>query len=273
MYDEVTNSVGVVVPYFRNPDAWRRSKRALDAQGVDQELIFVRDNSEDNVLYTAAINEGLTRFALQDRLPFVMALTQDAVLHAGALRSMVNVMQENPTVGIVAPVSLDRSGRVRWCGGSDALPWGRHFTTSRDRLPNAPYTTLWANGACLLIRSRLVTDIGLMDDSMRFVFSDIDYSFRARQHGWEVVVCPFAFVEHELAGSSSAAPPWLQIIKLQDQIRFAEKWAFGEDYPRLAREAQRMSADRARELCLKARAQIDALLQSGAMDPPGSPVT
>ena len=255
-------ALGVVVPFFKNPTAWARARCALEAEGVDPARIFVRDNSVDNVFYTATINEGLVRFADDPSSEFVLALTQDAVIQPGATRAMLSDMRDNPTVGLVAPVSLDSAGGVKWCGGSDSLPWGRHFTAPLDQLPKAPYPTLWVNGACVLIRTAMVRDIGPLDDSMRFIFSDVDYSFRARERGWGVVVCPFAFIEHELAGSSAAAPAWLQIVKLEDQIRFAEKWALGsarESYIRLSREARRMPPDRIRALCEESRAQIARL--------------
>jgi len=206
--------VGIVIPYFRAARALQFTMAALRSQGVPDDHVFIRDNSVDNVLFTAAV---------------------------------------------CAPVSLDRLGAVKWCGGSDALPWGRHFTTQRERLPKAPYETLWANGACMLIRLSALRAVGLFDPTMRFVFSDVDFSFRLRLRDWTVVVCPQAFIEHELAGSSSSAPSWLQIIKLEDQIRFAEKWGLSEHYPRLAREAERMPPERVRELCNAAKRQIEDL--------------
>lgn len=259
-------SMGVVVPYYRNPAGWRRTREALAQQGVDASRIFVRDNSVDNVFYTAAVNEGLSLFCADNACAYVLILTQDAVLQAGSLSAMLDVMQANPGVGLVAPISADLTGRVTWCGGSDVLPWGRHFTTARDRLPRAPYPTDWVNGACVLARAAMIRELGLLDATMRFVFSDVDYSFRARLSGWGVVVCPFAFIEHELAGSSASAPNWLQIVKLQDQIRFAEKWGLSEDYARLAREAPRMPPEQIRALCLEAQRQI-ALLERAEAKP------
>jgi GT2 family glycosyltransferase len=264
--ESALQSIGVVVPYYRNPEGWRRTREALEQQGVDASRIFVRDNSIDNVFYTAAVNEGLRLFSEKNDCDYVLILTQDAVLHSGSLAAMLKVMRANPVVGLVAPVSADSTGRVTWCGGSDALPWGRHFTTARDRLPRAPYPTDWVNGACVLVRKAMVRTLGLLDETMRFVFSDVDYSFRARLDGWGVVVCPFAFIEHELAGSSATAPNWLQIVKLQDQIRFAKKWGLSEHYARLAREAPRMPPEKIRALCAESRRQI-VMLESAATTP------
>lgn len=263
MVDQIAVSevqrVGVVIPYFRAARALQFTMAALRSQGVPDDHVFIRDNSVDNVLFTAAANEGFERWLAAGRHEFALLLNHDAVLAPGSLGAMIRVMDANPRAGLCAPVSLDRLGAVKWCGGSDALPWGRHFTTQRERLPKAPYETLWANGACMLIRLSALRAVGLFDPTMRFVFSDVDFSFRLRLRDWTVVVCPQAFIEHELAGSSSSAPSWLQIIKLEDQIRFAEKWGLSEHYPRLAREAERMPPERVRELCNAAKRQIEEL--------------
>lgn len=250
---------GVVIPHYRATEALRRTLAALHAEGCLESDIFVRENSVDNVLFTRAANEGFERWLKVARHEFALLLNHDARLFPGAIAAMMAVLDANPKAGLCAPVSVNREGAVKWCGGSDALPWGRHFTTTRDNLPAVPYETLWANGACMLIRLQALREIGLFDESMQFVFSDVDFSYRLRLRGWGVVVCPQALVEHELSGSSSSAPAWLQIVKLQDQIRFAEKWGLSDHYQRLAREAQRMPPERVRELIAAAQRQIARL--------------
>jgi len=251
--------IGAVIPYYRAPQALERTLAALRAAGCQEPDIFVRDNSVDNVLFTVAANEGFAHWLSAGAHEFALLLNHDAELSRDALDCMLAVMDAHPRAGVCAPVSLDRQGAVKWCGGSDSLPWGRHFTTARAQLPAAPYDTRWANGACLLIRLQTLREVGLFDATMRFVFSDVDFSYRARLQGWRVLVCPQAFLQHELSGSSAAAPLWLQIVKLQDQIRFAEKWGESAEYSALAREAERMPPQRIRELCAVSRAQIRQL--------------
>ena len=86
----------------------------------------------------------------------------------------------------------------------------------------------------------MIREIGLLDPNMRFVCSDADYSFTARARGWRCIVVPNAFVQHEPAGSQSLTP-WIDKLKLEDQLYFADKWLTGDLYRRLAMEGPRLS--------------------------------
>ena len=257
-------SVGVVIPHFRAPAALEKCIACLEAQEGVAVRIFVRDNSADNVLYTRAVNEGLRRFCFGGEHDFALALNQDAFLRADALREMVAAMEAAPAAGICTPVSLTADGKVNWCGGADAYPLGKHLVTTPERLPQAPYESHWANGACMLLRTAMVREIGLLDENMRFICSDSDYSFTARSRGWKVLIVPGAFVQHAPAGTGGGAGHALNKVMLQDQLYFAEKWLSGDLYRRLAFEGARLPPSEVEESVALIRRQIRQLTDLGA---------
>ena len=228
--------IAIVIPYFRAPEALRLNLECLSKQAGVSVNIFVRDNSEDNILFTRAVNEGLRRYCFSGEHDYVLVLNQDAYLRPGCLQELLSAMESAPTAGICAPISISEDEEVNWCGGADAYPWGRHLTVDINTLPEAPYESHWANGACVLLKVAMVREIGLMDENMRFICSDSDYSFTARSRGWKVLVAPRAFVQHSLSGSAAVANPSLNRIKLQDQLYFSEKWLNGDLYRKLAFE-------------------------------------
>jgi GT2 family glycosyltransferase len=87
----------------------------------------------------------------------------------------------------------------------------------------------------------MLREIGLLDESMKFICSDADISFTARSRGWQCLVVPSAFVEHELGGSASLTNEWLNKIKLEDQLYFSQKWLTGELYRGLAAEGPQLT--------------------------------
>lgn len=108
-------------------------------------------------------------------------------------------------------------------GGSfEAFPFGRH-----QSLPLGAYTddfdTYWANGACMLLRVKMIREIGFLDKNMRFICSDSDYSFTARSRGWKVRVVHQAHVYHSAGSSGSGTSTFINKIKNQDAIYFAKK--------------------------------------------------
>ena len=222
--------VGVVIPHYKAPDALQITIAHLKKQRGIQTEIFVRDNSEDNILFTRAVNEGLRKFAYTDVYDYVLVLNQDANLHEECLQQLANAMNQNPQTGICAPIALSQDKSVNWAGSAEAFPWGRHVGYNLTQLPKVPFETYWINGACMLLRTAMLREIGLMDENMKFICSDADISFTARARGWQCRVVPSGFVEHELGGSASTTNTWLNKIKLEDQLYFARKWLTGDLY-------------------------------------------
>ncbi|MCL5446445.1 MAG: glycosyltransferase family 2 protein [Actinobacteria bacterium] len=69
--------------------------------------------------------------------------------------------------------------------------------------------TSWALGACMMIRTSVMTGIGGFDDKSFFLYcEDVDLSWRARLHGWRVVHQPHAKIFHDkhLTGDGMFVP-------------------------------------------------------------------
>jgi GT2 family glycosyltransferase len=233
--------IPVIIPFFKNHDALNKAKQFLDLQTVPTE-VFIRDNSIDNILYTKAINEGLRLFCFNNSNDYVLIINQDAYLSSNCLEMLVKTLEDNPTCGIVTPVAFDTNGKNTWYGGLDAFPYGRHrILSENEEIALEPFQTPWANGACFLLRTAMVRDIGVFDENMKFICSDADYSFTARSRGWDILVCPTAKIEHSFSSSASAQYDLLNKIKIADQIYFAGKWLSGDIYKKLAYEGSKLT--------------------------------
>lgn len=253
--------VAVVIPHFRAPHALDVAIAHLSAQSGVELDIYVHDNSENNILFTKAVNIGLRRFAFSDAYDFVLVLNHDANLHPECVLQLLNTMQQNPRVGICAPVALSSDKSVNWAGSGEAFPWGRHISYDLTNLPRTPFETYWINGACMLLRTAMIREIGLLDENMRFICSDGDYSFTARTRGWKCIVAPNAFVEHELAGSFDTQNEWLNKVKLEDQLYFARKWITGDLYKQLSLEGSKLTDENVRAVLQETQRQIALLAQ------------
>jgi GT2 family glycosyltransferase len=239
----IYKTVGVVIPHFKAHEALKVAIAHLKNQRGIQVDIFVRDNSEDNILFTKAVNEGLRKFVYSDAYDYVLILNQDANLRDECLQQLVHAMSQHPQAGICAPIALSLDKSVNWAGSAEAFPWGRHVAYNLTQLPKQPFETYWVNGACMLMRTAMLREIGLFDEGMQFICSDADISFTARSRGWKCLVVSSAFVEHDLGGSASTTIDWLNKIKLQDQLYFARKWVSGDMYRELSLEGPKLTPD------------------------------
>lgn len=237
--------IPAIIPFYKDRAALERSVACLrQSRGVQTE-VFIRDNTDDNILFTAAVNEGLLRYAFDAGYDYTAVVNQDLYLEADALQTLAGFMDAVPQCGIACPMqlSLSNPARVTWAGSLHSFPTGRHRVGDRQSFRDAEETP-WANGACMLLRNRMVKEIGLLDPNMRFVCSDVDYSFTARARRWKVFVVPAALAHHDFGASDrkhrSAS---IDLVKAQDFAYFAEKWITGRLFRTLEFDAGAVTDD------------------------------
>lgn len=267
------SAVPIVIPFYKAHDKLRKCLAAIDAQSYAGCEPFVRDNTHDNILYTAAVNEGLAKFCYLPEICYVMVLNQDANMHPECVRHLVDFMQAHPECGIACPLqyaAVSGGKVVTWGGSLQAFPSGAHRC---DPLASyiAPFETYWANGACMMIRTQAVREAGLFDKNMRFICSDADFSFTARARGWKVFVVPKALAEHSLGASGTASNPEIELVKCRDAVYFAQKWLSGDLYRRLSFEGAGLTGGGVRQELVKLKRAVQMMeRQLGAPPAAGS---
>lgn len=235
--------IPVIIPYYKDEGQLARCISHIEAQTVPVE-IFVRDNSRDNVYFTAAVNEGIRKY-LDAPCEYMLVLNQDMYLEHTATEQMVAFMDSHPRCGIGAPLQLD-SGNPRYvifAGGGDAFPAGEHRQGPLDMFTEDEPIS-WANGACMILRKEMVRDIGLLDENFVFIGSDSDYSFTARSRGWQVWTIAGARGIHEQGASAITMDQNIELLKVKDMIHFGRKWLTGGLYQSLSHEGATLTAER-----------------------------
>ena len=231
------NTIPILIPHFRAEEKLKKCIAHIEAQNYQPVEIFVRDNSEDNILFTAAINEGLYKFAFRDDVDYVLVLNQDAYLGADTLEKLVQCMQKNPDCGIACPIQLNDDNSVNWGGSRQVFPFGVHQCDPISSYQD-DFETFWSNGAAMLIRTKLVKEIGVFDKNMRFICSDSDYAFTARTRGWKVMVAAQARVRHATGESGASNNEFINQIKREDAAYFYKKWLSYDIFKDLAFEGK-----------------------------------
>jgi GT2 family glycosyltransferase len=276
--------IPVIIPFYKEHEKLRKCQAAIAAQTQPGCEAFVRDNTHDNILYTAAVNEGLAKYCYREDVRYVIVLNQDAYMHKDCVRHLVEFMDAHPECGIACPIqyaqtkppsrwgglgsalSFEETRVVTWGGSMRAFPFGVHGVDAIGSYKE-PFETHWANGACMMIRAQTVRECGLFDRNMRFVCSDSDFSFTARARGWKVFGVPKALCEHSLGASHETSNLDLQLVKARDGIYFAEKWLSGGVYRRLAWEGPDLPAGEVRQWLARLRYQARKVERSLGRSP------
>jgi GT2 family glycosyltransferase len=236
----LTSKVPIIIPFYKAREELERCLAHLQRQTYPGIEVFVRDNSEDNIYFTAAVNEGLRRFIMDPAVRYIGVLNQDAYLEPRAIEVLVDFLERHTDAGVACPLQLNAAGKVSWGGSLRAFPTGAHRHDPAESY-RAPEETPWANGAAMLIRTDTLREVGLFDANMRFMCSDADFSFTVRSRGWKVFLVPEARCEHTLHGSSITNNLELEAVKLRDVLYFSRKWVSGDLYRALAYEGPQLT--------------------------------
>lgn len=239
--------VSIIVPVFNNFETTFACLAHIhkNTLGVSYELILADDASTDDLTTLSQPIQGMrvlqsdqnlgflgncNRAAEQARGDFLLFLNNDAYVQPGWLKSLLEVIENDPTVGIVGPKFLAMNGLISEAGGivwNDGSAWnyGRNGAAGRPEY-NYRKEVDFMSGACLLIRKPLWDSLGGFDDRYSpAYYEDVDIAFSARQQGFRVVYQPEAEVYHD-EGSSSGTDlnSGVKQNQVKNQQVFFQKW-------------------------------------------------
>jgi GT2 family glycosyltransferase len=155
---------------------------------------------------------------------YVLLLNNDTIVPAGALDGLVDYLEAHDDVGVVGPKlllpdgSLDLACRrsfptpevafYRMVGLSWLFPrsqrFGRYNLTYLD--PDEETEVDAVVGACMLLRTGVIREAGLLDEQFFMYGEDLDWAYRIKQYGWRIVYHPRVHIWHYKRASSSRRP-------------------------------------------------------------------
>lgn len=215
-------------------------KSVLAQEGVGFEVIVVDNASSDesaamvardfpqvtlisndkNVGFSRAHNQALK--AAKGR--YIMLVNPDTLLEErDTLLKVVTFADENPNVGIIGPRIENPNGSLQFsarrfptlgAGLFRRTPLGKLFPNNRfvksyimaDWKHDEVRDVDWVSGAALIILRKVIDDIGPLDPGYFMYCEDVDWAYRAKQHGWQVCYYPLAKVKHRIGSASDQAP-------------------------------------------------------------------
>jgi GT2 family glycosyltransferase len=179
---------------------------------------------------------------------YIMLLNNDTVVPAGALDGLVDYLEAQPEVGVVGPKlalsdgSLDLACRrsfptpevafYRLVGLAALFPrsprFGRYNMTYLDDSITTEVDAVV--GACMLLRTSVVREVGLLDETFFMYGEDLDWAYRIKQYGWRIVYYPAVRVLHyKRAASTRRAIP--SIRAFYDAMRIFHRKHFAATTP------------------------------------------
>jgi N-acetylglucosaminyl-diphospho-decaprenol L-rhamnosyltransferase len=161
----------------------------------------------ENVGFGRGCNQGI-EFA---STPYALLLNPDAVIDNGSLSTLIDFLDQNPHVGICGPAVIDASGALQPAGGLPK-PWKILLKPLSSKLASrgqrsvvpgeAPAESDSICGSIMLLRMKMIGEIGVFDPRFFLYFEETDLCLRAKQAGWKIWTVGEAVGRHINAASA-----------------------------------------------------------------------
>ncbi len=238
----------IIIVTRNDLDGTKRCIESVEASkgAISYRYIFVDNGSTDGTLqylkrfdgsvlirnkkdagFVRAMNQGLEKI----RARYAVWLDSSVIVTPGWLDTLVGHLEGNPDAGAVGPMS--NSAGVMQCDyscgvGSDPVhiaEYGRDFHAKYEGL-TAKYHRV--GGFCMVARSKIVADIGPLDEGFSFgPLYDDDYCRRIREAGGTILVARDVFVYRTDTGDPThAGDPDLRspFVDQKNKDYFLRKW-------------------------------------------------
>jgi N-acetylglucosaminyl-diphospho-decaprenol L-rhamnosyltransferase len=164
------------------------------------------------------IRHGLPDGAAPD---YVYILNSDAFPQSGSIRLLLDYLQANPQVGFAGsrlhgedgvyhqtafrfPTAFSEFETAACTGPISRLL--KRYTVALPE-PREAQTVDWMAGASLMVRKRMLDEVGLFDEAFFLYFEETDLCLRARRVGWDSVYLPQSRVMH-IGSVSTGMKTW-----------------------------------------------------------------
>lgn len=188
----------------------------VDNASTDGSLGWVRSTYPDirivpnnrNLGFAGGNNSGLS----PARGKYILLLNTDTIVDKTFLQPLVNVLEQDPSIGVVQPKVLLASDSTKIDSvGSFFLPNGLLYHYGREKngkmpIYNIPMDIFSAKGVCMLIRREIIDRIGLFDKDFFSYFEETDFCMRVWLAGFRVRYEPSANIVHFGGATSSKQP-------------------------------------------------------------------
>lgn len=205
----------VVVDNNSGDESLRQIRSFIELHGWKSACAVVA--SEVNGGFSYGNNIGVEHCRTSNFLPdYFFLINPDAVAAPCALDALVKFMDSHPQAGIAGSSLTRCDGEMEASShvfpspigeleGSAKLGLLSKFLARYVVTPSQPaHAALcdWVSGASMIIRTKVIQEIGLMDEGFFLYFEEVDFCKRAKAAGWECWYVPESRVMH-LEGAST----------------------------------------------------------------------
>ena len=208
---------GCLKSIYENPPQMEYEVFVVDNASTDGSWEMVKREFPDIKLIRNQENLGFARAnnqALREsKGKYILLLNPDTIILPDSLDTLVKFMDEQPDVGASGPKILNPDGSLQpSCRSFPTLMTAFFEETllsrlfSKNKLINKYKMGYWNHnnigevdqpmGSALLIRRKVIEQVGLLDEQFYMYYEEVDWCYRMKKAGWKIYFIPQAQIIH-----------------------------------------------------------------------------
>jgi GT2 family glycosyltransferase len=169
-------------------------------------------NNSENVGFAKAVNQGIQASDSE----YVVLLNSDILAGEKSLERLVDYMESNKKLALVAPQLITRNGKLEDSQGYEPSPLSvlkqtSHKLSQRFRsmfkLQKATnqkgLPSDWLGASYMVIRRKAIDEVGMFDEGIFMYGEDMEFCLRCSDRGWGIEFVPWVTSIHYGGGSSN----------------------------------------------------------------------
>ncbi len=165
---------------------------------------------------------------------YLFLLNTDTLLTCDLLPHLIEVMEQDSTIGIVAPKLLNLDGTLQLSTARSISLWGEYQDLKEKREYQKDQSRICQKftkmqevdiviGAALLIRRSLFEELGGFDQTFFMYFEESDLCRRSQMKGWKIIYTPEVSLIHLGGYSVNKTVDRLRLEYRRSQIYYYQK--------------------------------------------------
>ncbi|MBV6645095.1 MAG: glycosyltransferase family 2 protein [Cyclobacteriaceae bacterium] len=220
--------------------------KSLHEQDAENLEIIVVDNGSDNNDYIRLKecyphiklirSEHNLGFAGGNNLGFAHAigefcffLNNDTIVPTNTISQLVTVLEDSSKTGIVCPLIAYHSHPelLQFAGYTEIDPaTGRNKAIKHGQgfeLSDHLYSTPYAHGAAMMVKRRVIDEVGLMPENFFLYYEELDWSAQIKKAGFDILVCHGCHILHKESMSVGKDSAFKVYFQTRNRILFMRR--------------------------------------------------
>lgn len=211
----------------------KKIEREFYSLPSNKKLILIKNDK--NYGFTEGNNIGM-RFALKClNSDYILLLNNDTVVDKCFLDELVKAAKKEPKIGFAGPkvYYYDYKGRadvINFAGGKQNLWKFKPSNIGYKEIDRGQHDTNkevdFIHGCCLLARTQMIEDIGLLDKEYVSYREENDWAMRGHKNGWKSVYVYKSKMWHKIGGSTNRdINLFVDYLETRNRFLFVKKYS------------------------------------------------